>query len=747
MTIQGNGFGTTANTLVTFTGPSGPFTVIPASVTSTQIQVSVPQNTVDGPVRATVENVASNPLPFDIAFTTAGAGARDVAIDNQDRIYYVPAIFNDRVIRLNQNGTGSTVVFDSGEEVTGIAVDRPARTTLYVITRGDPTYVGEFFIYHTGRIYSVNLTTGVSILRRVLPLPTYSDPGGIDVKLPYAYVGVDRPDVAMVILQINLDTGVITELLSRPFSDCIWSDVKLDDSNSIYSVIYEGTNSDCPPGPDWRLYKGTTLKAFSAAILNVDCLNRVRYTDLSGGYVCLLQDSGAFCDLPVAGPHGIDMDSKGNLFVGASSNIRRLTTAGSKITSCANDFRVSFSSLFPPDPAVPTRIYADFDPTCCDAPNVQFAQLKVCLSDTSIALGANDRVVWSWQDADDPSTDTTIDPNGNAGTDNYGWLDGSDSFTQEPGYPLVFQGGQYQTEYDASRCSAVRFHPTDAPGDNFTVTALANTKLGSNSVTSDITTVWKTLFVEVDSMGTVTGPLDYNGDDALIGDISAPTGSLLQNAFAPAYINVALVPSHYSANVAFKTHVPQSVASPESQQDEEIQAQGVLGRASVSAFGSWWAYMQSGYESYVEKDWDPNGEGEDDSAVIGAAWGPPLLGAPGKWGFVFQETIRDYCGSYASDETYCTEFATLHEIGHEFGLIHPDPANFPPIEVMDSLWSPVEWDDIPPPPPLYVPPPRFAPKELRVLRCRCGQATTCPPCGLIACSIGQNQCLAPSSKP
>src|SRR5206468_7835955 len=130
------------------------------------------------------------------------------------------------------------------------------------------------------------------------------------------------------------------------------------------------------------------------------------------------------------------------------------------------------------------KIYADYDPsTGTETPDSQFVVLTACLGDSSVPRASGDRVYWTWEDVDDPSTDPTIDPNGaqvcgpGVPCDNLGDPDGSLEFTQEGTFTLTVGAPgplQFGTAYGtvgSSICSKVRFHFTDAPGDNFKVTA------------------------------------------------------------------------------------------------------------------------------------------------------------------------------------------------------------------------------------------------------------------------------------
>jgi len=669
VTITGAGFGTTSDTMVFFNGTLAT-TVL--SMTQTQIQVRVPAGATDGPVTVEVNDIASNPLPFDVCFLTAGGSSIFVGVDAQDRIYYLSQTFTS-ILRINQDGTGLTTVFSSLDEIYGFAFD-PAGTTMYANTRGLPFYQGTYqgvpFLYYTGRIYSINLD-GSSTLRFTLnpfATPGFSDPSGIDVKPPYVYVGAYQVNTAKVVLRLDLNNpGSRTVLLALPMSEWFINDVKLDSVGNIYV-----TDVGAGPSPPAYIYRNGSLyyqTGFPVA-MTIDCLNRVLFTDSANEQVLRLtgpQSAVVLSTTGSGGPYGIDIDSKGNLFVGTDSAVRRATGTYATISSCATDFPVSITgdSL---------KIFADYDPSLgTETPDSQFVVLTACLGDSSIPRASGDRVYWTWEDVDDPSGDTTIDPNGAAGADNLGVFDvtnpttgARDPFTAEPGFSLsVGSPGAYEwgTAYGtvgSSVCSKVRFHPSDAPGDNFKVTATLRTKIGDRPVVSKVMTVWKRVHVELDSMGEVEGVID--SDDAVIGDVPDPTSDFLASAFAPAYIEVLNDGPGARTNVAFDPHVPNQFANrTDVQRRTEINAQGSLGRDSTSSTGAWRVYVQGAYEAEIDRDHDPDSE-------------PPVLGIAniyrGKYSLLFTETIRDYAdGSPVLDEAYYLRAIVLHEIAHEFDVV------------------------------------------------------------------------------
>src|SRR5207249_5533737 len=208
---------------------------------------------------------------------------------------------------------------------------------------------------------------------------------------------------------------------------------------------------------------------------------------------------------PWAGPSGIDFDSKGSAFIGTNATVRRIDDSEISIASglsCSSDFVVYF-------PSGSSRLFADWDPTTSlETPNSQFEVLTACFYYADVPISSTDRVYWSFLDVDDPASDPNLDPPIPV-NDNTGSADGSPPFTEEPGFPLTVGPpgpDQYATVYGnyfGVTCSRVRFHPTDAPGDNFTVTARLKARPGEQVITSNVMTVWKRVHVELDSMGEV----------------------------------------------------------------------------------------------------------------------------------------------------------------------------------------------------------------------------------------------------
>ncbi len=690
VTINGAALGEDPNsTMVLFSGTGGTGAAI-QSVSPVQIRATVPAGATDGPVTVRVNGIESNPLPFDIAFTSAGGTAYWVAIDSQGRIYRVSSNLQ-QIIRMNQDGTGSTTFFSTSDEITGMAFD-PAGTTLYVLTRGDPVYESPPIIYQTGRIYSI-APTGAATLRSTLPAAagSYCDAGGIDARPPYVYVGAILPDTSQVALRIDLNTQAKTAMASLPLGNTLVFDLKVDDSGNIYWIWVDSNGN---PG----LYRGPFLH-FTGSYLTgiaVDCRSTVYLTDGGAGQV--LKVLGSFsgqviADLGAVFPFAVDIDAKGSLFIGTDSAVQRLTNF--TVTACAEDFGGTLTG----DAA---KVLADYDPKSgTETPDSQFVVLTACLSDPLVPRLSTDRVYWTMEDVDDPATDAELDPNGPAGGDNLGGFDGSAPFTQEGSYGLLVGSLgdlQYGTIYDSAGCSKVQFHFSDAPGDNFQVKARLRTQLGDAIVKSRTMTVWKRAHVQLDSMGMVTGTPDPTGDDAVIGDIpDPPATALLEALFRPAYVEIFHDGPGTATNVAFDGHVPDLRAQILTQLGrQQMNAQGQLGRESTysSSTGVWRLYVQGSYEGPNDYDLDP--------ATEGGALGLTNI-SQGRYSFAFTEVIRDAAAAPQADfpETYLREAVLLHELGHQFGLPNEGTSDGTG-GIMEEIAG---W-----------PSPRFIPRQLRQVR-------------------------------
>ncbi len=110
------------------------------------------------------------------------------------------------------------------------------------------------------------------------------------------------------------------------------------------------------------------------------------------------------------------------------------------------------------------------------AKDKQFVDITVRVTPTNAVLPSDARIVWEWEDPDDPSDSgmptnaaAYIDPNGDTGNDNTGTTDGADVWEQIDSYTLDGAGNN-ETAISGG-FTKVRFNVTDNGGDNFIVKA------------------------------------------------------------------------------------------------------------------------------------------------------------------------------------------------------------------------------------------------------------------------------------
>ena len=187
--------------------------------------------------------------------------------------------------------------------------------------------------------------------------PGFSDPSGIDAKPPFIFVGAYQVDTATVILRLDLNNPAArTVLVAFSQSEWLINDVKLDSPGNIYTTYVSPG-----PSPTSAIYKNSSSfyqGGFPVGI-TIDCLDRVLFTDSANGQVLRLlgqQSATLLSTTGSGGPYGIDLDSKGNLFVATDSVVRRATGTNATISSCSTDFAVSLSGDL-------AKIYADYDPS------------------------------------------------------------------------------------------------------------------------------------------------------------------------------------------------------------------------------------------------------------------------------------------------------------------------------------------------------------------------------------------------
>jgi hypothetical protein len=216
--------------------------------------------------------------------------------------------------------------------------------------------------------------------------------------------------------------------------------------------------------------------------------------------------------------------------------------------------------------------------------------------------------------------------------------------------------------------SMVMLNFSPYPGDNFKVTAQVSIPVyGTLEAVSPTVTIWKKLYVELDSMGQCDGPMDDDDDDAICTDISQPDISFLANAFRPAYVDVFDAETYQAGqttpNTPFKYHL-----SSAAEKGTQGQAASQLPESSS---GYWEVEIQGSYEDHKDFDNDPDGEAN----VILGATARKLNDPQKRWSFVHNETIRDKArygkpdaGITSYDDFYVMSYVVLHEIAEHFRL-------------------------------------------------------------------------------
>ncbi|MBW3539251.1 MAG: cadherin-like domain-containing protein [Planctomycetes bacterium] len=169
--------------------------------------------------------------------------------------------------------------------------------------------------------------------------------------------------------------------------------------------------------------------------------------------------------------------------------------------------------------------------------------------------------------------------------------------------------------------------------------------------------LWRKLHVEVDSMGTTEGQV-FPGDDEAVADVPDPDTGMVAGAFAAAFIEVLVGSNFDHGGLPFDYHLSGDITM-----KQRGQANRGLG---VSQF-YWSAYVEGAYEPHPSEDADPNTENYSVGATV------PPIGEP-QYSFIFLETIRDVSDDVhpAWNRVAREQQTVVHEIGHQFGLLHED---------------------------------------------------------------------------
>jgi hypothetical protein len=225
-------------------------------------------------------------------------------------------------------------------------------------------------------------------------------------------------------------------------------------------------------------------------------------------------------------------------------------------------------------------------------------------------------------------------------------------------------------------------------------------------VTTPLLTIWRRLYVEVDSMGSPQFDNSYYGygfgeptppnlppdhplqgflDDPRPGDIPDPNITAFSDAFRPAFIEVVTDYKYYAQwnqrNLPFAPYLPHPKfrLNPADPRLLDWDPYFAVARQTWKP-GSpqhweddnfWTVYVAGVYEikpqnDPVRRDNDPNSE---------AAWLGQTDWAEPEYGMVPMEIIRDVATQWSWNQQQKDAFqrvVALHEIGHQFGLALPD---------------------------------------------------------------------------
>jgi hypothetical protein len=191
---------------------------------------------------------------------------------------------------------------------------------------------------------------------------------------------------------------------------------------------------------------------------------------------------------------------------------------------------------------------------------------------------------------------------------------------------------------------------------------------------SGLLTVWRRLFVEIDSMGVVDeGERQQHDDDRLSGDIPDPDATAFEEAFRQCYIRVILASEYNQPDTPWHHHFDDRVK----EADYAQQYRNSLPEAN----DLWFVYIIGMYdppEEYPTDDNDPESDANNYPSLLGRTQPEEP-----EYSFCYMEVVRDVAkewGWYQDENGWMTETVrhvlrviTLHEIGHHFGHM---PHNF-----------------------------------------------------------------------
>jgi hypothetical protein len=665
ITIDGAGFSATAgdNTVK--------FGSVSASVSAagaTQLTVTVPSGAVGGPVTVTVYGRVSNAKPFTVLLASGFTDISSVAVnDVMADATHTPIVFtvmgtSDRLYQVNTDGTLTDL---GGVNNDPVGLPKDASNNLYCgSSAGGLGPVNKYTPGSGVSMYKADTHYGSEPSASVAGLGI--DSSGNLYTLDNINGSLKRVNTDLTIERLNSQgltytqsNGAIqsqdgTKLYFTEASRLRSIPLPAGGTSTIISTALSGptgmANTLTSEGWIVMARRGLTAKAASV----YDPVNNVLFD---------------FAKLLTNRPYDVDTgtDADGPYIVVAERE-RVYRISKPSITLQAWNGTTNYS--------IPTKVYADFDPvTSSDSPGVQYIILEARMNpDTLIpnTMPASPpypyapKVTWTVEDPDDPSDDTQIDANGATGNDNvltlgnypttYQW-DDYDVYTMDEG--ASSNSLTVHTKV-ISGVSRVILNMSGYPGDDFKVTAQVTIPVyGSIEAASPTITVWKKLYVELDSMGQCDGPMDDDDDDAVCADIPEPLMDLMAGAFKPAYIDV-FPASQTDSSMVFRYHLtlPQDYFQQDYLSNKDVPN---------SEQGHWEAYLYGSYEGPKTEDWDPDNVGFGRTGFTAAIiMGDNTLQSVAT--STHYEVIRDVCSFYSTDDIFYLGYIVLHEVGHWFRL-------------------------------------------------------------------------------
>jgi hypothetical protein len=213
---------------------------------------------------------------------------------------------------------------------------------------------------------------------------------------------------------------------------------------------------------------------------------------------------------------------------------------------------------------------------------------------------------------------------------------------------------------------------------------------------TDLLTIWRRLYVEVDSMGSEPQGQQFAPDDTFRGDIPDPPLDALREAMREAYVEV-LYSAHSEPDTWWKYNfdlTPPILTEGEGWKYCITGLQNhapTRGSRNEEAIDYWVVYVVGVYEigegvgGGIANDQDPipNDMDNDPDAE------PNIPGTTNptepECSLIGYEQIRDVAAQHGVDPNLYYAIVTAHEIGHQFGLGHTRS-----LEPGDLMWAPYD---------------------------------------------------------